>query len=376
MTFPLTGFNGFSMPSLPTSWGASSGSGGSAFPSLSSFKLPSMTGATGNTLYPSPSSSGSSFSFPSLSSFGSLGRGSSQSMGGDDSSSAFPSLSNYFPSLTKQPGGITGGSGQAPTWNLPSLGGGSSAAGSSGSAFPSLGSWPGLGSAASSGGSTGTKTSPPIFNPSSNMSMPGGFASQLFGGGMKSPLATSAYGSSAGVTGAKPQSYTSPAALTGANAQAINHEKVTQGGLTYTPLANTGAKATEGPPPLHVAAANPAPGSFSTATDQYGRQFVYAKSVDSSGGGQVVGVSSNGTVLKQTTTGDGKVVIYDTGAAAAQPRAATPTVAVGRPTQATQPKSQPVVIPPKPSAYYPSQPPPPKPSQDDIDAANQGRWLG
>lgn len=320
-------------------FGASSGGGGSSFPSLSSLKIPSFGGSSGSG---SSGSSASPWSFGTGSSSGSgsssSGSGSSPSSslwnfgtggssGSGSSSSAFPSLSSFFPgATTKQPGGITGGQGQAPTWNLPSL--------SSFPTFPGLGSGGGASAANSGDGSAaggGNPLSQPFsqyFSPtspaSSMMNMPGGFSSALFG-------------QSAAVGG----SGTSPAALTQRNSNATGGGQVTQGNLTYTPLANSNTKTASSPPQLSQTAANPAPGSVSTARDQYGREFNYASSADDPSTGSVVGVSANGTVLKKTSAGQ----VYDTGATATAPRAAAATpqkVAVAPPPRVATPTSVPV----------------------------------
>lgn len=227
-----------------------------------------------------------------------------------------------FPSL----GSLAGSSGAGkPASSFAGLfSGGGGGGGGAGSATTSSGyrpnqsltpTWAGGSTAPTWGGSPippGMRSPTPAAAPrtsstSSGMTMPNGFSSALFA----QPKQAAASGGG---------SYTSPAALTAANSKATNGSRVSQGGVAYTPLANSNTTPTGGAPPLPTTASNPAPGSVATSRDQYGREFNYASSVNS-GDGSVVGVSANGTVLKKTSAGQ----VYDTGATATAPRVAVAT---------------------------------------------------
>lgn len=246
-----------------------------------------------------------------------------------------------FPSLSSLTGGSSGG-GNALSSPLASLFSGGGAAANSGGYHPNTSLTPTWGGGTSSMPTWGGSPIPPSArNPppppsrsassnssgsSSGMTMPNGFSSPFFA----QPKQAAASGGG---------SFTSPAALTAANSKATNGAQVAQGGVTYTPLANSNTTPTGAAPALRTTAANPAAGSVATARDQYGREFNYASSVDS-GGGSVVGVSANGTVLKKTNTGQ----VYDTGATATAPRVATATAPkVGTPTGVLVKRSQPTI---------------------------------
>lgn len=335
MKYPSTGY-GMSAPSAQTSLmnklaasnNASAGTSSWKMPapswssSSSSSSFPTLKGATGNNLYPAPSSSSTNY--------GSLLSGLATSKPG---SFSLPSSTPNRPS-----GGILGGAGQsstpAPSWKMPAP------------------SWSSAPNAAPS---------------SSSLRMPAGFSAGALGSA--TPQAQPQAASNQGLLAAPARSSTYP---TGAAPQP-DHTKSNAGGVAYTGMKNQPQTHSSVTGPGALSKGIPAQGT-KQGVDQWGRTFYYnenpaAGSVNQQ---QVVGVSNTGTVLRSYTDSRGVTHTYDTGVAAFEPvkqqprpaQAITAVPIVGGPTQTSQPVAVPTV---------PARQPTP---QDEIDTANQGRWLG
>jgi len=370
----------WSMPDLGAAWsgggtgssqamgGNDFGSSGGGFPSLASLgssfgsynpgsftgdfnsgsvSLPSWTLPTTTGSAPS-SAAGTPFSFGGLSGTvprlgdGQIGGGSLNWGGGPTTGSpapiSFPSLAGLFGSqgAGAAGGGMTGG---APGSSL----GGFQPGGILGSAGQGT---TGLGGFQMPGGFSSALAG--LFGGASPATQPtaaGGMGAGAAGGnsGSQAPSGTLLNTAPAGSVSSGGGSRTSPEALTSGNAAATNNARVTQGGVTYAPLANSNTTASASAPQLAYLGASVDPSKETKATDQYGRDFYYDPSVDKDGGGKVVGVSANGTIIKSVQKSDGSYTNYDTGATASQIRSPNSNKpAAGNPSVAIAPKNPPL----------------------------------
>jgi hypothetical protein len=339
LKYPSSGY-GMSAPSkqsalvnkLAASNNAAAGTSSWSLPKTTSFPtLSKVTGATGNTLYPPPKTTSSAY-YP--------GAPAPKSTG--SSSSGFPSLSSLYPGAS--------------------------------SAGPKPSAW-----------------TPPTAAkaPTSNLQMPGGFSSgalpllspsALQGAGYTPPAAPRAAAASAPArTGALPSSSAPPPAAAKPNtvvpgqgygmsspttANAINKQAAQTNLNTGNSNNINGGAWLEGVGKKAVDSTGE-PYEVKVAYDAYGNPFTYKESASTSANGtrQVAGLSKDGTILRSYTDAQGKVQVYDTRTWPNGKPTTSPVV--GRPTQAGQPVSTPVI---QPSA-------PRQPTQDEIDEANQGRWL-
>lgn len=330
------GTSSWKMPAPSWSTGSTS-SKSSGFPSLSSFtsglssSFPSLKGATGNTLYPAPKTS----------------------------SSSYPSVADYF-------GKLTASSPVTQSWAASNTGSGSK------SLQMPAGFSQGLFGSSASQGATGQAAS----NAQTNQAFGNSLSQQMFDLSRGTNTAAQAQQHQQATQAqqqqraAPPMTGGAPAAPRSSNAYPTgaapqpDHTKSNAGGIAYTARGDK--------PQTHSSVTGPGAlqkgipsASSQQAVDQWGRTFYHNDT--SNAGGQIVGVSNHGSVLRSYTDSRGVTHTYDTGVAAFQPvqsapAAPPPAPVVGRPTQAHQPVSTPVIQ-------------PRQPTQDEIDAANQGRWL-
>lgn len=346
LKYPSSGY-GMSAPSAQTSLMNKLAASNNAAAGTSSWKMPSssafptLKGATGNNLYPAPKTTAS---YPSVSSY------TSKLTPSSSSSSSYPSLSSYFPSASKTTGATGNTLYPAPKQTAPA---------NTSNPFSSTSSF----FTAMSGGGAPTGAAQ-----TRTVQMPTGFASGALGSGSPQPKA------------AAPQPAPTMNTTAGAprGPQASNMSNA--GGVAY--YAGDGKQthsSVTGPGALHKGVVG---AGTKTGVDQWGRTYYYNDTGGAQSSQPIAGVSNTGTVLRVATNSDGtpavgangQPIVYDTGVQAFMPTQParqpqpTATPVVGRPTQPSQPVS---VAVPSPSAWAP-----PPLSQDEIDSANQGRWLG
>jgi len=256
-----------------------------------------------------------------------------------NAAAAFPKPGGFSaPSWGAQPGGIMGGAGQG--FQMPQMpklpwgtGGAAqhtgfqapwmaqndhpAAAAPAAPKMPNLAAW----GAQQPGGIMGGA------GQGGQLQMPGGFAASIPWAAPRQPqqAAPQAAGSGGGAGGSTPQTASEPARNTG---------------------------------PYKVQSAPASGGQPSFQYTQY----------DNAGNGdqQIAGLSPNGTILRTVTTGDGRVVTYDSG----QRPISQPS-----PQQAQQPARRPAPPAAPPIVVRPPPPPAPRAPTDEEVARNQGAWL-
>lgn len=328
LKYPSSGY-GMSAPSAASNVMNKLAASNNAAAGTSSWKMPtpqafpSLKGATGNNLYPAPkTSSFSSFSTPTT----------NKSVG----ASAYPSVNDYLGKLTAPKASSSASSSfNYPSLSLPNRPSGGITGGAGQSPFSLLNYTPGSSGAASGG--------------SAAFSMPSGFSSGALGGGAtrQQPMAA-APSQPARAPQATPQAAPAPARTSQPQAPLPS---VAQQGLNKygTPPKGPGVYKTAQEAAYHSGYIN---------NGGVNKDFAFTSTPDANGNYYVTAKTQPQVAMKPPTV-----------ARQAPPKAAPPPI-VGRPTQGHQPVSTPVVA-PRPSAWAP-----PPMTQDQIDEANQGRWLG